>query len=170
MKKPIIALAAVLLSFPSISSGQPDTTWQKWQWLIGEWVGEGSGNPGQGSGVFSLQPDLDRKILIRKNHYEYSATGETARRIHDDLMIVYREGAGEPRKAIYFDNEGHTILYAITYHPGSIVLTSDKVPNMPVFRLSYAAPENDTIRVKFEMSRDGETFVTYTEGKCTKKK
>lgn len=170
MKTTILALAILLLTSTSMSSGQQDSTWQKWNWLVGDWIGEGSGAPGQGSGWFSLQPDLDRKVLIRKNHSEYPATKDKPRIIHDDLMIVYLDNAGQPSKAIYFDNESHTINYAITYLEKSIIFTSSKAQNIPVFRLSYTSLDNETIGVKFEMSRDGETFRTYTEGKCTRKK
>ena len=62
-----------LFGIISISSAQQKTTWNKWDWLIGEWKGEGSGQPGQGSGTFSFSFDLDRNILIRKSHSEYPA-------------------------------------------------------------------------------------------------
>ena len=149
--------------------GQQNSTWGKWNWVIGDWAGEGSGQPGKGGGTFSLKPDLGDKILIRKNHSEYPATENRPATIHDDLMIVYSDFTGNPSKAIYFDNEGHTINYAITYPEKSIVLTSDKTPNMPVFRLTYTLLEKETINVKFEMSQDGEKFTTYTEGKCKKR-
>ena len=170
MKSTVMATTLLLLLLPSMSFGQQDTTWQKWNWLIGEWVGQGSGTPGKGGGWFSLQPDLDGKILVRRNHSEYPATKEKPETIHNDLMIVYLENAGQPGKAIYFDNESHIINYAIAYRDKWIVFTSNKVPNMPVFRLTYSSLGGDTIGVKFEMSRDGETFMTYTEGKCTRKK
>lgn len=170
MKTTINALAIVLLGITSMSFGQQDTTWQKWNWLVGDWVGEGSGAPGQGGGWFSLQPDLNGKILVRRNHSEYPAKKDKPAISHDDLMIVYLDHAGQPDKAIYFDNESHTINYAITCLEKSIVFTSNKVPSMPVFRLTYAPLDKDTLSVKFEMSQDGESFRTYTEGKCTRKK
>jgi hypothetical protein len=170
MKTTIMTLALALLLLTSISFGQQDTTWQKWSWLTGDWVGQGSGTPGQGGGWFSLKPDLGGKILVRRNHSEYPAKEYKPEIVHDDLMIVYLDNSGQPGRAIYFDNEGHIINYAIAYRGKSIAFTSDKVQNMPLFRLTYASLENDTINVRFEMSKDGETFLTYTEGKCTRKK
>jgi hypothetical protein len=90
--------------------------------------------------------------------------------IHNDLMVIYPEFSGSPSKAIYFDNEGHTINYTITYTENSIVLKSDKVSNIPVFRLTYSLLENEIVNTKFEMSRDGESFFTYIEGKSKKVK
>jgi hypothetical protein len=170
MRTRFLVLALVAWGSVSMSSGQQDAAWSKWNWLIGEWVGEGSGQPGQGGGTFSLQPDLNGKILVRKNHAEYPATKDKPKIVHDDLMVVYRDEAAQPGKAIYFDNEGHTIEYSVTHAENSVVLISDKVSNMPVFRLTYVPLDKDTISVKFEMSQDGANFKVYTEGKCRRKK
>lgn len=167
MKKKLL-LAVVLFIAHTICFGQKSSNWAKWDWLIGDWAGEGSGNPGQGSGIFSLKPDLDNTILIRKNHSEYPATKEQPKIIHDDIMIIYSGITGNESKAIYFDNEGHTINYSIKYTDSSLVMTSDKIADLPVFRLTYYLIDKRTINVKFEMSKDGEIFATYTEGKCRK--
>lgn len=150
--------------------GQSSPNWNKWNWLIGEWVGEGSGQPGQGDGTFSFKPDLDQKILVRKSHSEYPATVNKPQVIHDDLMVVYLDYSGNASKAIYFDNEGHTINYAVSYAEKSIVLTSDKMPNVPVFRLTYSLLDDATVNTKFELSQDGEKFMTYIEEKSKKMK
>lgn len=164
----IIAIA--LFGFLSVSPAQQNTSWDKWSWLIGKWSGEGSGQPGQGGGTFSFGPDLDGKILVRKSHSEYPATEKRPKTIHDDLMIIYPDFSGNPVQAIYFDNEGHTINYKIEYAEKSIILTSGKIPNVPVFRLTYSLLNDETVNTKFEMSRDGETFTTYIEGKSKKGK
>ncbi len=166
----MIVFAITLFGIVSISYGQQDTTWSTWNWLIGDWVGEGSGTPGHGAGWFSLRPELNGKILIRKNHAEYPATKDKPEIIHDDMMIVYRDDSGQPDRAIYFDNEGHTINYAIANSGKTIVLTSVKRQNAPVFRLTYVSLDSETVDVKFEMSQDGKKFITYTEGTCRKKK
>ncbi len=170
MKTQIVALSIALLCMTTTSFGQQDTTWNKWDWLVGDWVGEGSGMPGQGGGWFSFQPDLDGRILVRKSHSEYPATNNRAQITHDDLMVVYLDNAGKPSKAIYFDNEDHAINYAITYSEKSIVLTSDKIQNSPIFRLTYISLDKEAISVRFEISQDGEKFQTYVEGRCSRKK
>ncbi len=165
-----LILTIALLGFLTTSFGQQNSTWEKWNWLIGEWVGEGSGEPGQGGGKFSFKLDLDQNILVRKSHSEYPAKDGKPKVIHDDLMIVYLDYTGVPSKAIYFDNENHTINYTITYDEKSIVLTSEKIQNVPIFRLTYTLLDNKMVNTKFEMSQDGEKFMTYIEGKSNKKK
>jgi hypothetical protein len=156
--------------FSTVCSAQSSLSWEKWNFLLGTWVGEGSGQPGQGSGSFTFAFDLGQKILIRKNHTEFPASGGRPANIHEDLMIVYPESGGIPAKAIYFDNEGHVIHYSVIYSGESIVLTSEKNGNMPIFRLTYNALDPETINTKFEMSQDGENFRTYLEGRSIKAK
>jgi len=107
--KLIVTIA--LIGFIATSFGQKKSSWDKWNWLTGEWAGEGSGQPGQGGGTFSFKPDLDQNILVRKSHSEYPETANKLKVIHDDLMIIYLGDTGIASKAIYFDNEGHTINY-----------------------------------------------------------
>ena len=165
-----ILLTIIFCGILSTGFSQQKTNWDQWRWLTGEWVGEGSGQPGTGGGIFSFKTDLDQHVLIRKSHSEYPATADKPQVIHDDLMVVYPDFSGTPAKAIYFDNEGHTINYSITYSDKSIILTSDKIPNVPIFRLTYSLLDNETVNTKFEMSQDGVKFFTYIEGKSKKSK
>jgi hypothetical protein len=163
-------LTIAFLGFLSTCLSQQNLSWDKWNWLIGDWAGQGSGEPGKGGGTFSFKFDLDKKILVRKSHSEYPATNDKPAIFHEDLMIVYPDSTGNPGKAVYFDNESHVIHYTITYSDKSIQLTSDKSANVLVFRLTYISLDDSTVNTKFEMSQDGEKFITYIEGLSKKKK
>jgi len=163
----LFIIAFIAMATTSIAQ---TNTWDKCKWLIGDWVGEGSGKPGEGKGWFSLKEDLSGKVLVRKNHSEYPAANGKPETIHDDLMIIYTDNNGDPSKAVYFDNEGHNINYSISYTGTTIIFMSDKIPNAPIFRLTYTSINTDTVDIKFEMSQDGEKFMTYTDGKCSRKK
>lgn len=169
MKIKLILLIA-LSGFLSLCYGQQNTKWEKWNWLIGEWKGEGSGKQGQGTGVFSFTPDLNREIIVRKNHTDFPSSNGKPAFVHEDLLIVYPDPSGIEDKAIYFDNEGHTIKYNISYKDNTIVLSSEKVTGTPFFRLIYAKIDSQTVNVSFEMSQDGVTFNKYLEGKSIKMK
>lgn len=159
-----IILTVATFCFFTTSFGQQNFIWNKWENYIGNWIGEGSGIPGQGSGTFSFTLDLDKNVLIRKSHSEYPST-EGKVQIHDDLMIIYLDTKKNPSKAIYFDNEGHTINYQISYTDKAIILTSERIPNSPVCRLVYSMDDNDTCNTQFELSQDGTKFTPYIEGK-----
>ena len=166
-KREVVTLF-LLVGFYSLCLGQSAATWTKFDWLMGEWVGEGTGQPGQGNGAFSFKPDLDNSILVRKSHSTYPKAGNKPEITHDDLMVIYPDFSGATTKAIYFDNEGHTINYTVECSENTIVLTGNKIPGIPVFRLTYTLLDNKMVNTKFEMSRDGDTFITYVEGKSRK--
>jgi hypothetical protein len=97
----IFTICFSLLLSISVSGQQSSTSWDKWKHLIGEWIGEGNGQPGQGEGSFTFQTDLDGKILVRKNHTVFPETANAAAKVHDDLLIVYPVTNGV-QEAIYF--------------------------------------------------------------------
>jgi len=72
-----LIVSLVLLVLTVNSFGQQNLTGDNWNWLVGEWIGEGSGQPGQGGGTFSFAYDLDENIIVRKSHSEYPATDNT---------------------------------------------------------------------------------------------
>jgi len=56
-----VSLVVAMLLFCSITSAQlpaPSPNWDAWKFLIGKWVGEGTGDMGQGMGYFTFEPDL----------------------------------------------------------------------------------------------------------------
>ena len=168
MKK--LLLIAIAFFALTVTSFSQQNSWDKWNWLLGEWQGEGSGQPGQGGGTFTFAFELDKKIIVRKSSTEFPATENRPKFVYQDLMIVYLDYTGNPTKAICFNNEGYTINYLITYAEKTIILTSEKIPNAPIFRLTYTLLDDNTVNTKFEMSQDGENFMTHIEGKSKKVK
>jgi hypothetical protein len=173
MKSLNIIITFLLIVTCQLVSGQASvTSWEKWNHLIGEWVGEGNGQPGQGEGKFSFRTDLDGKILVRKNHTVFPATTSSPEKVHDDLLIVYPVSQGVQQEAIYFDNEGNTIKYNVSFTGNSIILTSEIKPNVPNFRLTYVTIDSKTVNITFEMAspEKPDEFKMYLSGKAFKVK
>lgn len=163
MKKAIITI--ILFVVCGLSSiAQNPLSWESWHWLGGTWKGEGDGNPGHGTGVFTFSYDLDSQIMQRKSSTSYPETGNKQAFVHNDLMIIYADADGLPSKAIYFDNEGHCINYSAVFEKNKIILTSEKAGGTPIFRLTYEKLAEKIVNVIFAVSTDGETFRTYVEG------
>jgi hypothetical protein len=163
-----ILLTSILLFAFAITGFSQQNPWSNWNWLLGEWQGEGSGQPGQGDGTFSFTFELDKKVIVRKSSTEFPATDSKPKSVYEDLMVVYLDYTGNPSKAIYFNSEGHTINYSISYRESTIILISEKIPNGPIFRLTYTLIDDNTVNTKFEMSMDGEQFFTHIEGNSKK--
>ncbi len=141
--------------------------WEAWKFLLGEWEGGHEGDPEQGYGRFSFSFELDQNILVRRNHTVFPTTSQRQGYTHDDLLIIYTELSGQKR-AIYFDNEEHTIHYEVSISPNkkSIILQSDPVPSTPQFRFTYTSTGVDSLDAKFEMTPPGQlgSFFVYLEG------
>ncbi len=157
-------LLATLAFCPLLNAAED---WGALQYLIGTWTAEGAGEPGNGTGTFSFEPDLQGEVLVRKSHAEYPALKDRKPAVHDDLMIVYRElseRAEGALRAIYFDNEGHVIRYRVTMFGDKIVFATDPESGGPQYRFTYTHTSPDTLRLKFEIGSPGKGFTTYLDG------
>ena len=141
---------------------------------MGDWAGEGSGQPGQaGGGAFSFGFDLQGKVLVRRSYAEYPPSKDKPSYRHDDLMIVYKDTDGKGTRAIYFDNEGHVIEYSVTFSQDQKTLTflSEPVASAPRFRLIYTRVKDDVLSFEFDIAPPGkpDSFSRYIEGKAHRK-
>jgi hypothetical protein len=165
----LIAFVVVLAAASGARAESKDDPWAAFRFLIGEWVASGD----SGSGRFTLVPELDGKILVRRNRTELLPAGRGPAAVREDLMVIYPGKAGQGAQAIYWDNKGHVIRYAVAPAIDARTLTfvSDRVAGRPRFRLSYVQGEKETVSVKFEIAPPDkpEAFKTYLEGKARRK-
>jgi hypothetical protein len=172
-----LLVCGLLILFVIPASAQPadkpakaEDSWAPFRFLVGDWVGKGSGDPGKGSGYFSFAPDLDGKILVRKNHAEYPPKeGQKTGAVHDDLLIVYPK-VGGAYSAIYFDNEGHVISYKIPKaEPGNIIFESEGTEKEMRFKLTYALQPDGGVEIGFALAAPGQAFKPYLSGLAYRK-
>ena len=169
-----IATLALLIPSDVIYSQQATkaANWDAWQFLVGEWVGDGSGSPGQGEGGFTFSLDLQNRVLMRHNYAVYPATKDRPAFRHDDLMIVYQE-PGKPTQANYFDNEGHVIQYSVEFSKdsNSVVFVSAPTISEPRYRLTNTKVGKDSITITFEIAPPGkpDAFSEYIKAAAHKK-
>ncbi len=165
----LVFIATVVCSQPAV----PPANWNAWKFLLGEWVGEGTGSPGEGTGGFTFALDLGKRILVRKNFAEYPATKERPAFRHDDLMIVYQD-PGNRTRAEYFDNEGHVIRYVVGFSADStsVVFVSEATSTEPRYRLTNTKEGDDKISIRFEIAPPGkpDAFRQYIKASARRKK
>jgi hypothetical protein len=153
---PVAAPATPAAAAPAI----PDlgSAWAPFQILAGDWDGTGDGATGPSHGHFSLVPDLDGHVLVRRST---NISGTTH---HVDLMIIY--ATGTTYRAVYFDEEGHQITYAVTPSASGtgLVFLSEELAGAPRFRLTYEMSGDHGV-VSFELSPPGASdFHAYVSG------
>ena len=160
--KPLFRFAALALLVMAITAfasaavaaeGAKSASLDPLSFLLGDWEATGQGQPGQGTGRSVFHQDLQQRVMIRNSFAEYPATADRPASRHDDLMVIYADGAA--LKADYYDSEGHVIRYAVA-NPSAdaAVFTSDLKPGAPRYRLSYVL-KGDVLEGTFEIAPPG---------------
>ncbi len=164
--------AAVLLIAGTTLLAARDAAWQPFEYLVGEWEGEGTGAPGEGTGGSTFRFDLDGRVLTRTNWANYPAAEGRPASTHRDQMVIWHESGAAPFRAIYFDNEGHVIHYTVrTSADGAIEFLSDAASGAPQYRMTYrrAGPDNLTLKFEIAPAEKPGDFRTYIVAKAHRK-
>jgi len=161
--RPFLAVAATLVTL----TAQPADPWKKLDFLLGEWIGiaaEKDTQLGAGQGAFSFQPELNRKIIVRRNNARYNSGVQ-----HDDLMVIYLDAPNDTPHAIYFDTEGHTIRYGITFPSANrVVFESEGSLPGARYRLTYWM-ERGELDGRFEVAAPSSEYKSYLSWKAARK-
>jgi hypothetical protein len=171
MSARVVSTIAAILLCNSYTVAQAQTErWAPVQFLIGDWVGEGSGKPGDSTSTFSFAPDLQNAALIRRAHSDYPATSERPVFAHDDILVLYPTG-GTNFGAFYYDNEGHAISYRASVAVGSATFISDPVAGQPRFKLTYSRTATDRLHIEFAIAPPNKPtdFQVYVAGDAHRK-
>ncbi len=136
--------------------------------LDGTWEAKAAGTNGISLvGTYTFAHELAGHVYARHGNAANCSGPKTFDCEHSDLLYVYPEGAG--LKAIYFDNEGHTIHYDVTTPtPSSVVFLSDPGSPGPRFRLMYELKDG-VMSGKFQMQPPGQaewrSYLEWSGGK-----
>jgi hypothetical protein len=158
-----MALSLLLAAAPA-AAGAADP-WAPLRFLVGAWkVESGGGRPGEAvGGGFTFAIDLDGKVAIRRSRSEYAARpGQAKGTVHEDLMVIYPKGNG--LQALYWDDEGHVIRYAVRSEAGTLIFESDPGAPGPRFRLVHARRGAEVVEIAFSIAMPGKGFEPYVTG------
>jgi len=178
--KRLMLVAAVLLAgagqifgqAPAPQSGPPLDPWARLNFLVGEWIGVGSGAPGEGMGGTTFAFGLDKSVLVRTNWAKFPPKpGEKTGVSHEDVMYFYFEAGQDAPRAIYFDNEKHVIQYLVAFpsKPNTVMTESDPGQKGPRYRMTYELNADKTLKTVFFVAPPGQDFKPYVEGTLKRK-
>jgi hypothetical protein len=142
---------------------------EAFQFLLGRWTG--TGDQAGATGGFTFALDVQNQVIVRTNYSNTPATADRPASRHDDLMVIYIDGAVV--KGDYFDSEGHVIHYLADATPDRVVFISDVKSSEPRYRLSYRRGSNGaTLTGTFEVAPAGEpeAFAPYLSWRARKVK
>jgi hypothetical protein len=172
MIKKLVAVAFLCAaSFHAQTAPAPaPDLWKQLQFLIGTWEAKTQGGAAgaASSGLYSFQLELRNHVLARHTSNTGCKGPADFDCDHADLLYVYRDPAGQPYKAIYFDSEGHVIHYDVSIPAPTTAVFLSSQPG-PQFRLSYEL-KGSTMYGKFQVRPPGQTeFKSYLEWSGDKK-
>ena len=144
------AFLAVLLICALPALGAERAPLDDLAFLVGSW--EAVPGPDGARGAATFRFDVQGRVLVRTNRAEYPAAGGRPAFSHEDLMVVFVEGA-PPAKAIYFDNEGHVIRYTVAaLTPKGVTFVSEVAPGQPRYRLTYTVLADERLAGEFALA------------------
>ena len=162
------AIASAAPFYCQNAPSEGERTWQALRRLEGEWQGSGGGGePGEvsASGA-TFRYELKEHVLVRRSFTAFKAKAGRPAFQHDDLTVIYPGMGGAAPRAVYFDDEGHSIDYAVTASAdGKRIECSSAAGGMPKFRLTYEFTTPDDLKIQFAIAPPGtEKFTTHVEG------
>ncbi len=143
--------------------------WQPLGFLEGTWQAKtGEGSAAKVRGTYTFAKELRGHVLARHGVVAGCTGPESFDCAHGDLLYVFEEMPGQPLKAIYFDNEGHVIHYAVsTPDATTAVFLSEPGPG-PRFRLTYHL-DHGVMLGKFQTQMPGQddwkSYLEWSGGK-----
>jgi hypothetical protein len=170
------AIFSIAFSTGKAQAGDREAYWKPYEFLVGEWVAEGSGKPGEGTGRFSIYFEKQNFELVRQSIVNFPAMNGKPAFEHTDHMIMILEelpGSINGNPAWYSDNEEHVIQYKAHFSnkQDSLIFVSDAKPGEARYRFTYVKQAGGRLKTLFEVAPPGKPaeFSLYVEGYAKKK-
>ena len=115
---------------------------------------------------------MNGTVLERLNRAEYPAANGRPAFVHEDRLYIYLDPQANALRALYFDPEGHVILYRVSADASAhkVQMVSDPIPGQPRYRFTYTSAAADEFDTVFEIAPPDhpEQFASYVGGKATR--
>jgi hypothetical protein len=168
----ILLLGVCLFSF---ASSVKDDHWEPFEFFIGNWIGTGTGQPGNGQYERTYALTLGDQFIEVKNKATYPPRdGATHGEIHEDRGFISYDQTAKNFVLRQFHQEGFVNTYrneTISGDGKTIVFVTESIENIPPgwkARETYRIMGKSSFIETFELSEPGKDFFVYSETTFTR--
>ena len=133
--------------------------------LLGTWTAHtnaSGASHADSSGEYTFHTDLNGTAIVRTTTADTCVAPQAFDCQHHDLLTIYREADSATLRALYLDNEGHTIHYTLSFPAPNTAIFLSSGPRLQ-FRLLYHLEDN-VMTGKFQFAPPGsKAFKSYLE-------
>ena len=169
-----------LMLIPSILFSQMtkrDSLWLLLKPFVGEWKGEGGGEPGKGKYERSYQFILNKRFIEIKNKSTYEPTTQhPSGEVHEDIGYFSYDNGRKTLMLRQFHVESFIIQYrvdSISSDKKTIVFISESIENIPSgyrAKETYRLVSDNEIEETFEIAEPNKDFAVYSKVKLVRQK
>lgn len=173
-------LLLLIFCVPLLTVGQntrKDSVWLPLKSFIGQWAGEGGGEPGKGLYERTYQFILNKNFIEIKNKSTYTPTDKNpAGEVHEDIGYFSYDKTLKKFKLRQFHIEGFInefVLDSISADKKTMVFVSAAIENIPKgfrARETYLLKSENEIEEIFELAEPDKDFEVYSKVKLVRKK
>lgn len=174
------SLVYLLFLVPTLLFGQgskKDSLWLPFQPFIGEWKGNGGGEPGNGAYERSYQFVLGKNFIEVKNQSTYPPTKQHPKgEVHEDIGYFSYDSDANKFKLRQFHTEGFVneyVLDSISPDQKTIVFVTEAIENIPIgwkARETYRILDDGRMEETFELAEPNGGFELYSKVELVRKK
>ena len=173
-------LVCILVFIPSVLEAQMtkrDSLWLPLKPFVGEWKGEGGGQPGKGKYERSYQFILNKRFIEIRNKSTYEPTTQHPKgEVHEDIGYFSYDNSRKTFMLRQFHIESFVIQYridSISPDKKTIVFISESIENIPTgYRVkeTYRLISDNEIEETFEIAEPNKDFAVYSKVKLVRQK
>jgi len=147
---------------------KPDP-WAPLRFLVGEWQGAASGEPGTGTAVRRYEFVLGGRFLHERNTSTFPTQEKNkAGEVHEHWSFFSHDRRRNALLFRQFHQEGFVVTYALNpalSTPSKLVFDSEQLENVPSTwkaRETYELTSNDAFTETFEIAQGDQPFAVYS--------
>ncbi len=167
-----LAVSIALLAASAMSSQSQDSRsdpWAPMRFLVGEWAGEASGEPGTGTASRRYEFILGGRFIHERNTSTYPPQEKNkAGEVHQHWSIFSYDKNRRTVVFRQFHQEGFVIVYVLNLNlstPSKLVFDSEQIENFDSSwkaRESYDLISDNEYTETFELARPGKSYEVYS--------